>query len=1138
MSSRFHALAFTAVLLAACSASSDPVGAGEADLTTGNKFLSGFGDGSLQEANAYYASNGVPAGYTLTQWKADNLTGQQLVTALYRNTNDLGFWRDMTCSQNVGRGTGGCFVTNYRDEGDKAAGAANVGTVAMNVSAAGITRFYAFAPDGTISPSVALDSEAQKFLPRVCDSCHGGSYDGASPDMGSVFREFEPSLLQKPANVDPATLAAGLFSLNQSARSANEAVRGKAEGGPFLVDHAKTAQNAYIDSIYSQASPPIARGNDDAFHLPQSWNRPNDPNAALIRALWTQVVNPSCMGCHRTILPDWSNYDTFVTLSHFQNDTARLSLLASASDFQHDKVTPYMPHAQLTFQNLQLNGLARATIDSWTAALGGASIIDQIFFPQDCQAGGALTSAQVANLAAYGSAGFPQVGELVVQKRSCATRSNGDDCTPWEQAPCANGSPDADPACRTARGVGVISATTAQLLFTAGNHNTINLATPNQTAESWSVNVSGLPSAASLPSGSPVQVTPTCVRIPLQPQTTSTGAASHDEFRAALVAHFSAESYVDPDPQSPLNPAACNGAPMTIAQAESRFPAGSGLTRLRAGVDLGHARPAGVPPRTSRRRVRCVRHARLHRSVVRHGGGGDVDRVRRDGRPVGDALGRRAPAGARRRRPERQRRAGRLGARGDAVDRRRPHEQLLPHSAAVDLDRLAERRLDGGLRRRSREVLTSSRAAGLPLAGIVRRRPAPRAAAQRGLEEAEARPALFLAPEDGAHRLDVRADIGVARDASDRRLDALREAVLAELHVDADSVIPHARGVAGLIELLREHDHRHAGEDALLDRSQPAVRDHQRRALEQPHLRGPRHRDDVLGQRPELRHVEVARAQDELVTRTAPHRADDRREQLGATTVERRDGPERTQEEPARSVESIPWERVIVIRPPRRVDRRLYVVHVARARPRKIQRTRAEDEMRRIRDLAREEASPHRVAWHATGGGHRVEPFRRRDVVPPDVPQPLRVVTEPIELEVDARAEAFRRQAARETRRDSSVARIREARVDEYVRDGELVRHERRRQRRRRAPDRVDGDERWPEALERCGDLRKKPVLLRAAVRDVSQATLLARPFRERVEPSSREDLRHERHVLEASRSDPRREIIDGQVRDAMAASL
>ena len=50
------------------------------------------------------------------------------------------------------------------------------------MNAAGITRFYAFTPDGTISPSVALDSEGQKFLPRVCDSCHGGSYDGASPD--------------------------------------------------------------------------------------------------------------------------------------------------------------------------------------------------------------------------------------------------------------------------------------------------------------------------------------------------------------------------------------------------------------------------------------------------------------------------------------------------------------------------------------------------------------------------------------------------------------------------------------------------------------------------------------------------------------------------------------------------------------------------------------------------------------------------------------------------------------------------------------------------------------------------------------------------------------------------------------------
>jgi hypothetical protein len=566
-------------LLAACSSANEASDSSAQDLTTGNKFLSGLGDGSLAEANAYYASNGVPAGYTLAQWKTDNQSGQTVVTSLYRNTNDLGFWRDMNCTQTLGRGTGGCYVTNYRNEGDKAAGAANLGTVAMNVSSAGVTRFYAFGPDGTISPSVALDSEGPKFLPRVCDTCHGGSYNGASSDMGSVFREFEPSLLQKPANVDAATLADQLFALNQSARTATLAVRGKAEGGPFLVDKAKASQVAYIDSIYSQSQPPVARANDDAFHLPPSWNRPDDPNGALIKTLFTEFVNPSCMGCHRLTPPDWSSYDAFVTLSHFQNDSARIELLASPSDVLHDKVTPYMPHAQLTFQNLQGNAVARAAIRSWTSVLGGANVIEQIYFPQDCKSG-TLDAAHAANLAAYGGSGFPSVGELVVQKRSCATRANGDDCTPWEQAPCSNGAPDADPDCRASRGVGVLSADANAVHTSAGNRDTINLASPTVTAEGWNIGVSGFPAQTTVPGGSPAQLTPTCVRIPFPNQNVATGAASHDEYRGALVAHFSAELYVDPDPASPLNPSACAGPPMTIAQAESRFPAGSGLTKI------------------------------------------------------------------------------------------------------------------------------------------------------------------------------------------------------------------------------------------------------------------------------------------------------------------------------------------------------------------------------------------------------------------------------------------------------------------------------------------------------------------------------------------------------------------------------
>jgi hypothetical protein len=571
------------------------------DVTTGNKFLSALGAGSQAEAQAYYQSIGAPTGYTLAQWKTDNLSGATLISSFYRNTNDLGFWRDMTCSQTLARGGGGCFVTNYRNEGDKAAGAANLGTVAMNVSAGGFTRFYAFGPDGTLSPSVALDTEGPKFLPRVCATCHGGLYRAPSADVGSVFREWEPSLLQEPSNADSAALATQFYALNQAARSANVAVHAQSEGAPFGTDHAKAAQNAYIDAIYVQSSPPVSRTISDPFHLPSAWNLPSDPNATLIQAMWTQFVNQSCMGCHRLQPLDFSNYAMFSTLAHFQGSSPRIQLLVSPIDFDHDAVTPYMPHAQVTFNNLQANGVAKATIQSWAAALGGSSAMDQIYFPQDCQTG-TITSAELANLAVYGATGFPFVGEFVVQKRSCATRSTGNDCTPWEEAPCSVNDPVTDTNCQNSRHIGVLSSNGSGIHTNVGNGEGVNLAQPAQTDEAWTVTMPGLPNSVSLAAAQPAQMTPTCFRVPVPNQTTSTGAASFDEFRAALVAQFSADLYVDPDPNSPLNASACTGPNMTVAQAESRFPAGSGLTRVPVPASISvtvgqrdcQAGPAGV----------------------------------------------------------------------------------------------------------------------------------------------------------------------------------------------------------------------------------------------------------------------------------------------------------------------------------------------------------------------------------------------------------------------------------------------------------------------------------------------------------------------------------------------------------------
>src|SRR5262249_42177339 len=97
------------------------------------KFLMRAGIGTEEGARAYYAANipgldpqtllvnGTP--FTEARWEAQAFAqnGQPLATtgAYYQNALDLGFWRDVVCTQKIGRGFGGCRVRNWRNEGDK-----------------------------------------------------------------------------------------------------------------------------------------------------------------------------------------------------------------------------------------------------------------------------------------------------------------------------------------------------------------------------------------------------------------------------------------------------------------------------------------------------------------------------------------------------------------------------------------------------------------------------------------------------------------------------------------------------------------------------------------------------------------------------------------------------------------------------------------------------------------------------------------------------------------------------------------------------------------------------------------------------------------------------------------------------------
>jgi glucose/arabinose dehydrogenase len=340
-------------------------------------FLMRAGITSEADANAYYTAIGAAATPTLDAWKSANFGTLPTVSSYYQNLMDLGFWREMTCTQTVARGAGGCMVRNWRNEGDRDANnplAPNLGTVTMNVSAAGVTRFYVFAPDGKLQPFAILDGEGKKFVPGVCNACHTGHYQAAgSVDLGSVFREFEPSLLMARTGVSDTQAQAEWFALNQAVRSANSAVHGEAEGAPLGTDHAKQAMLKYLDDMYPTGAPP-ARAVNDAAHLPATWAAPA-PNPVLglaTRTLYTTTVSRYCMGCHRINALDFTNYGTFSSLASYAGNTAVLELYIDA-DLTNPTALP-MPQSQLMFENLHKDGAALQAVQDWLTEMWNPAV--------------------------------------------------------------------------------------------------------------------------------------------------------------------------------------------------------------------------------------------------------------------------------------------------------------------------------------------------------------------------------------------------------------------------------------------------------------------------------------------------------------------------------------------------------------------------------------------------------------------------------------------------------------------------------------------------------------------------------------------------------------------------------------------
>jgi hypothetical protein len=337
--------------------------------------------------------------YTLAEWTATyQPPSEPVVRSFYRNTRELGFWREMVCTKRFQRGgPGGCRVTNWNRPDEPKLQLPPLGTVTMAVSERGFVLFAGYTPNPSAPDDetrtlntnrVVLDSEleggflAGKDAPYVCQNCHGGTHHvdqgktwawQAVPDPGSIFREFEPTLLEARPGISRQQAEQEWYELNQTIVAANAMLRSEAQGAQRGVDHAKQAIEQHVHEMYdglgepaSHSDPPFSRTLDD-MAMPPSW-RNADPAS---QALWSKVVNPYCMGCHRINPFDWSRYDQF---AYLRDGGAESLLLQYVKDERRDfdvtpRPPPYMPQSEVTFFSMHADADAMRTINAWAGLL-------------------------------------------------------------------------------------------------------------------------------------------------------------------------------------------------------------------------------------------------------------------------------------------------------------------------------------------------------------------------------------------------------------------------------------------------------------------------------------------------------------------------------------------------------------------------------------------------------------------------------------------------------------------------------------------------------------------------------------------------------------------------------------------------
>lgn len=290
-----------------------------------NRFLQfiNAAPGNMETATAYYrAVDPLNQRTTIEAWRRLNgfTDDSNIITAVYYNSLDLGFGRRMHVRTDRRTQTVAAYVENYTTLPDAINKRNLIATVAMEYTVAPgenpldpqahrYTTFYAFDSGGRREPGADLDGRGFKFLPEVCNTCHGGKgkllENGIYPNHGDTGGGF------LPWDVD-----ALVFSRTdpEFSRTAQEN-KLKAFNQIVMEINPTAAQRELIQGWYGGAN--LSSNVFNGRFIPQGWLPPAAPAGA--DQLYTQVVAPACRSCHAIRGSDrlpaiaFSTYNDFVS---------------------------------------------------------------------------------------------------------------------------------------------------------------------------------------------------------------------------------------------------------------------------------------------------------------------------------------------------------------------------------------------------------------------------------------------------------------------------------------------------------------------------------------------------------------------------------------------------------------------------------------------------------------------------------------------------------------------------------------------------------------------------------------------------------------------------------------------------------